>query len=79
MITFTQAIPERDQFKSGSYRKIFLEHDTRISATDLWEMTLGKSGSNRQKIPHSIESMEKIQMDDDVDFAASEAGQLRIL
>ena len=50
-----------------------------ISATDLWEMTLGKSGSNRQKIPHSIESMEKIQMDDDVDFAASETGQLRIL
>ena len=43
----------------------------RIFVTYLCEMTLGKSGSNRQKIPHSIEGMEKIQVGDDVDFAAS--------
>jgi hypothetical protein len=42
-------------------------------------MTLGKSGSNRQKIPPSIEWMQKIQMSDDVDFAAPETGQPGIL
>jgi len=39
-----------------------------IFVTYFCEMTLGKSGSNRQKIPHAIEGMEKIQISDDVDF-----------
>ena len=41
----------------------------RIFVIHLCETTLGKSGSNRQKIPHSIKGIEKIQAADDVDFA----------
>jgi hypothetical protein len=50
-----------------------------IFVTHFYEMTLGKSGSNRQKIPHSIEGMEKIQVGDDVDFATPGIRPARIL
>jgi hypothetical protein len=39
---------------------------------------LGKSGSNRQKIPLSIERIKKNNLDDDAGFMADRAGPLEI-